>query len=73
MRYSDEELFGCKQEELSGLKKTLTFNDFCEYAIKRLDYLICKSMDNQEWAAPYNKHLINYRIKARKFYQAKKA
>lgn len=70
MRYSDEELFELPTETLNEIKNSLIFNEFCKWAINRLNYLIEEAVKGN-WIEPDVRHLLNYRMKAIKFYQEK--
>lgn len=72
MRYSDNELFELDNNSLNSLKAQLRFNEFCEWAMERLQYLITASTERNDWMESSVAHLRNYRIKAIKFYQQKK-
>lgn len=72
MRYSDEELFELDSNSLNSLKAQLRFNEFCEWAMERLQCLITASTELNDWMESSVAHLRNYRMKAIKFYQQKK-
>jgi hypothetical protein len=72
MRYSDKELFELDNNQLNSLKEQLRFNEFCLWAIGRLQYLIEDSTHCSDWMRNDINHLRNYRLKAIKFYEQKK-
>lgn len=72
MRYTDNELFELDNNQLNSLKAQLRFNEFCEWAMERLQYLITASTERNDWMESSVAHLRNYRIKSIRFYQQKK-
>jgi len=71
VRYSDTELWEVTKSDLDTLKQTLTMNEFSKWSISRLEVLIKKSTELTDWMDPDIKHLRNYRIKAKRFYEEK--
>lgn len=71
MRYSDEQLWKISKKDLDELKRLLSFHDFCEWAIERLQELIEESTKLENWMDAEVAHLRNYRIKSILFYQQK--
>lgn len=72
MRYNDEQLFHLDNKSLNELKAQLRFNEFCIWAISRLNYLIEESTNQVGWMSTDINHLRNYRAKAVQFYEQKR-
>ena len=71
MRYSDTELFKMEAQSLNTKKHVYSFNQFCEWAIERLQELIEESTKLENWMDAEVAHLRNYRIRAIRFYEQK--
>ena len=71
MRYSDTELWKISKKDLDQLKRLLSFHDFCEWSIDRLQELIEESTKLENWMDAEVAHLRNYRLKSIRFYQQK--
>jgi len=71
MRYTDEQLWDIPMYSLGYMKTTLTFYQFCEWSIDRLQELIEESTKQDNWMDAEEAHLRNYRAKAVKFYEQK--
>lgn len=71
MRYTDCELFDHPSKVLDGIKRKMTFNQFCKWAIFRLNVLVIESTKQKDWLRSDINHLRNYRTKAAEFYRKK--
>jgi len=72
MKYNDLELFEVDQEWLDIKKKSESFNNFCDWAMVRLQVLIEESILGDDWFSYENKELRKYREKAIEFYRKKR-
>jgi hypothetical protein len=72
MKYNDLELFEVDEEWLDIKKKSESFNDFCDWAMVRLQVLVEESMVGNDWFSYENKRMRTYRQDAIEFYREKR-
>jgi len=72
MKYNDNELFQVDDDFLNIRKKSESFNNFCDWAMVRLQVLIEESMLGEDWFSYENKQMRKYRQKAIEFYREKR-